>query len=443
VTAVGDLDRARIEELHAGELARFRQARPRSLAMIGRARAHMPNGVPMAWMVSDNDQPVYIDHGLGPGFTDIDGFSYVDFNASDLAMFCGHANPAIVAAVQAQVARSTQFLLPTQASVEVAEELARRYPVPQWQFTLSATQANTEAIRLARAVTGREVVVLFQGHYHGHFEEGLVDLADGRAVPVQRGLSKGVTGRVRIAQFNDPATLAAALQPGDVALVLTEPAMTNYLHLLLPEPGWHQALRELTRRHGTLLAIDETHTHVAGPGGATGLWRLEPDIVTIGKAVAGGLPMGAYGVTAELGEQLDAARNVATGGTLFGNPLSAAAARAALTEVLVPGAYRHTTELGGELADGIEQAIGAAGLPWTVIRFGPRSGQWYGPEPRTGAEAHALTDGQLTRLIRIWLANRGIWEALPGAGPTVPVPATRADVTRYVSAYAELLAQLR
>jgi glutamate-1-semialdehyde 2,1-aminomutase len=443
VTAVGDLDRARIEELHAGELARFRQERPRSLAMIGRARAHMPNGVPMAWMASDNDQPVYIDHGLGPGFTDIDGFGYVDFNASDMAMFCGHANPAIIAAVQAQVARSTQFLLPTPASVEVAEELARRYPVPQWQFTLSATQANTEAIRLARAVTGREVVVLFQGHYHGHFEEGLVDLADGRAVPVQRGLSKGVTGRVRIAQFNDPGTLRTALGMGDVALVLTEPAMTNYLHLLLPEPGWHQALRELTRQHGTLLAIDETHTHVAGPGGATGLWQLDPDMVTIGKAVAGGLPMGAYGVTAELGEQLDAARNVATGGTLFGNPLSAAAARAALTEVLVPDAYRHTAELGGELADGIERAIGAAGLPWTVIRFGPRSGQWYGPKPRTGAEAHALTDGQLTRLIRIWLANRGIWEALPGAGPTVPVPATRADVTRYVTAYAELLAQLR
>jgi glutamate-1-semialdehyde 2,1-aminomutase len=443
VTAVGDLDRARIEELHAGELARFRQGRPRSLAMLGRARAHMPNGVPMAWMASDNDQPVFVDHGQGPGFTDIDGFSYVDFNASDLAMFCGHANPAIVAAVQAQAARSTQFLLPTEASVQVAEELARRYPVGQWQFTLSATQANTEAIRLARAVTGRDVILLFQGHYHGHFEEGLVDLADGRAVPVQRGLSKGVTGRVRIAQFNDPGTLRTALEPGDVALVLTEPAMTNYVHLLLPEPGWHQALRELTRQHGTLLAIDETHTHVTGPGGATGLWNLEPDIVTIGKAVAGGLAMGAYGVTAQLAGHLDAASNIATGGTLFGNPLSAAAAKAALTEVLVPGAYQHTTELGGQLAEGIEDAIKAAGLPWTAIRFGPRSGQWYGPKPRTGAEAHALTDGQLTRLMRIWLANRGIWEALPGAGPTVPIPATRADVTRYTNAYGELLAQLR
>ncbi|HUZ51382.1 MAG TPA: aminotransferase class III-fold pyridoxal phosphate-dependent enzyme, partial [Streptosporangiaceae bacterium] len=429
--------------LHTAELARFRESRPRSLAMISRARAHMPNGVPMSWMVSDNDQPVYIDSGHGPGFTDIDGFSYVDFNASDMAMFCGHANPAIVAAVQAQVARSTQFLLPTEASVQVAEELAGRYPVPQWQFTLSATQANTEAIRLARAVTGRDVVLLFQGHYHGHFEENLVDLEAGQVSALQRGLSKGVTGRVRIAQFNDGDSLRAALEPGDVALVLTEPAMTNSIHLLLPEPGWHEALRAVTRQHGTLLAIDETHTHVVGPGGATAMWQLSPDMVTIGKAVAGGLPMGAYGVTAVLGEQLDADRNVATGGTLFGNPLSAAAARAALTEVLVPAAYAHTSALGSELADGIEQAIASAGLPWTVIRLGPRSGQWYGPAPRTGADAYVLTDGELTRLIRIWLANRGVWEALPGAGPTVPVPATRADVSRYVEAYGDLLTRLR
>src|SRR6516164_52299 len=308
MTAHGDLDRSRISKLLAQELTRFREARPRSMALIGRARAHMPNGMPMAWMASDYDQPVYIDYGEGPGFTDVDGFSYVDFNASDLAMFCGHANPAIVSAVQAQAARSTQFLLPTVASVEVAEELARRYPVPQWQFTLSATQANTEAIRLARAATGREVIVLFQGHYHGHFEEGLVNAEGGQVAVTQRGLSKGVTGRVRIAQFNDAETLRQALEPGDVALVLTEPAMTNWIHMLLPEPGWHEALRDLTRQHGTLLAIDETHTHVVGPGGATGLWQLRPDMVTIGKAVAGGVPMGAYGVTAELGEQLDVAR---------------------------------------------------------------------------------------------------------------------------------------
>ena len=436
------LDPARVRDLHERELARFRAQRPRTRALLERARAHLPNGTPLSWMVEDHDQPVYVERGEGPGFTDVDGFSYLDFNASDMAMFCGHAQQAIVRAIQSQATQSTQFLLPTESSIEVAEELARRYPVPMWQFTLSATQANTEAIRLARAVTGREVIVLFQGHYHGHFEEGVVDLDGDRVAALERGLSKGVTGRVRIAQFNDPARLSAALEPADVAMVLTEPAMTNRLHMLMPEPGWHERLRALTREHGALLALDETHTHVMGQGGATGMWGLEPDVITIGKDIADGVPMGAYGVTSDLGDELLTARHVATGGTLFGNPLSAAAAVAALKEVLVEDAYRHTTALGTELADGIQAAISAAGLPWTAIRFGPRSGQWYGPEPRTGADAFALTDDRLTRLIRVWLANRGVWEALPGAGPTVPVPASPADVDRYVQAYGELLTEL-
>jgi glutamate-1-semialdehyde 2,1-aminomutase len=444
MTAHGDLDRDRIHRLHTEELTRFRAERPGTIALQVRARAHMPNGTPMAWMASDNDQPIYVDHGEGASFTDVDGFTYVDFNASDLAMFCGHAVPAIVRAVTERVARSTQFLLPTEDSIAVAEELARRYPhQTHWQFTLSATQANTEAIRLARAVTDREVVVLFEGHYHGHFEEGLVDRDASPQHPLQRGLSKGVSGRVRIAQFNDADSLAEALAPGDVALVLTEPVMSNGIHLLAPIDGWHDDLRRITREHGTFLAIDETHSHVVGEGGATGLLGLEPDMLTIGKAVAGGIPMGAYGVAANLAPELDVERNVATGGTLFGNPLSAAAALATLTEVLTPDAYARATAAGSRLANGIEDAIAEAGLPWTTIRFGPRSGQWYGPEPRTGAEAHALVDMDLTRLLRIWLANRGIWEALPGAGPTCPVPTTDADVDRYVDAYSELLSALR
>jgi glutamate-1-semialdehyde 2,1-aminomutase len=439
--ALGDLDRRRIKQLRADELDRFVRRRPRSGAMLERALAHMPNGTPMAWMASDNDRPIYIERGEGPAFTDVDGFTYVDFNASDLAMFCGHANPAIVRAIAEQAARSTQFLLPSPGAVDVAEELSRRYPVAAWQFTLSATQANTEAIRLARAVTGREVVVLFEGHYHGHFEEGLVDLADGRAAPVQRGLSKAVTGRVRIANFNDRDDLERALAD-DAAIVLTEPALTNNIHFLPPAEGWHAALRAATREHGTLLAYDETHTHVVGWGGATERWELEPDIVTIGKAVGGGVPMGAYGVNEALGGELDHRNEVATGGTLFGNPLQMAAAKAALTEVLLPEAYAHTTRLGDRLADGIGAAIATSGLPWTTYRFGPRAGQWYGPAPATSHDAVALVDDEITRLLRVWMANRGIWEALPGAGPTVPVPATEADVRRYLDAYEELLAAL-
>lgn len=442
MSATRELDRDRIGRLYAQELTRFREARPRTLALLERARAHMPNGTPMTWMAADNEIPIYVDRGEGPGFTDVDGFTYVDLNASDLAMFCGHAVPAVIRAVTERVARSTQFLLPTSEAIEVAEELARRYPLPAWQFTLSASQANTEAIRLARSATGREVVLLFEGHYHGHFEEGLVGLEAGEPTPLQRGLSKGVTGRVRIAQFNDADSLERALAPGDVAIVLTEPALTNYVHFLPPAAGWHEELRRLTRDHGTVLALDETHTHVVGSGGATGLWGLTPDIVTIGKAVAGGIPLGAYGVSGSLAAELDVHREVATGGTLFGNPLSLAAAKATLTEVLVPDAYARTTALGGRLADGIARAIAASGLAWTPYRFGPRAGQWYGPAPRTGAEALALTDPDLTRLLRMWLANRGIWEAIAGAGPTVPVPATEVDVDRYLDGYASLLAEL-
>jgi glutamate-1-semialdehyde 2,1-aminomutase len=239
--------------------------------------------------------------------------------------------------------------------------------------------------------------------------------------------------------FNDTERLHEALATDDVAIVLTEPAMTNQVHFVEPAPDWHTTLRELTHHHGTLLALDETHTHVVGRGGATGLWHLDPDIVTLGKSIAGGIPLGAYGVTAALADELHVGRNVATGGTLFGNPLSAAAARATLTEVLTPAAYRHATALGGQLADGIQHAIDVHGLPWTAIRFGPRSGQWYGPAPSTSTEALALAvaNVDLTRLIRIWLANRGIWEALPGAGPNVPLPATSDDIRHYLTAYDE------
>jgi glutamate-1-semialdehyde 2,1-aminomutase len=436
------MDRERIRNLHTEELARFRRARSNTIALLERARKHMPNGTPMAWMAYDNDLPVYVARGEGPGFTDVDGFTYVDFNASDMAMFCGHANPAIVRAVTERVSGSTQFLLPTEESVWVAEELARRYPVGHWQFTLSASQANTEAIRVARAATGRETVLLFEGHYHGHFDEALIDIVDGANAPIQRGLTKSVTGKVRIARFNDVEGMRSALEPRDVAIVLTEPAMTNNLHMLLPEPGWHTALREATRETGTVLAYDETHTHVVGERGCTGLWQLDPDIVTLGKSIAGGVPMGAYGMIESLAREIDVPGEVASGGTLFGNPLSAAAAKAALGEVLVPEAYQHAASLATRLEEGINAAIRSAGLAWTTYRLGPRAGQWYGPKPGTSDQALALTDMELTRLLRIWMANRGVWEALPGAGPTVPIPALEKDADLYVNAYGELLAEL-
>ncbi len=434
-------DPAKVRKIHDLERRKFLDARPRTTGLLQRARAHMPNGVPMAWMAIDQEVPVYVDRGEGAGFTDVDGHRYLDVNVADMSMFCGYANPEIVEAVEERARGGTQFLLPTREAVEVAEELAGRYPVPFWQFTLSASQANVEAIRIARAATGREVALLFDGHYHGHFDEGLIDLQEGQLVPAQRGLAKATAGKVRIAQFNDVDALRRALEPRDVAIVLTEPALTNNLHLLLPQPGWHEALRAMTRATGTVLAIDETHTHVTGHGGATRRFGLEPDVVTIGKSIAGGVPLGAYGLIEPLAGEIDVERDgiAATGGTLFGNPLSMAAARAALTRVLTPAAYVHTNSLGGRLADGIEAAIRDSGFPWTAQRFGPRSGQWYGAEPRTGQQALALRDKLLTATQRIWMANRGVWEALPGAGPTMAVPAREADVDFYLDAYASFL----
>jgi glutamate-1-semialdehyde 2,1-aminomutase len=235
-----------------------------------------------------------------------------------------------------------------------------------------------------------------------------------------------------------------------VAIVLMEPAPTNNVGLLMPLPEFHRHVRDATRDAGTLLAYDETHTQVVGPGGLTRRWSLEPDVVTIGKSIASGVPLGAYGMTKSVADVLerpqgrdDEKRAVATGGTLFGNPLSMAAARATMADVLVDDAYTHTETLGARLADGIEKAIGAAGFAWTAHRFWPRSGTTFAPAmPRDAAEASRSLDVPLRRAMRVYLANRGVWEAIIGAGPTVPIPGTEEDVDRYVEAYAGLLEEL-
>ena len=256
-----------------------------------------------------------------------------------------------------------------------------------------------------------------------------------------------VAGTVLV-PLNDPAALAAALEAGDIAIVLTEPALTNNFGLILPDPGFHAELRRLTRDAGTLLAIDETHTQVVGPGGLTAAWGLDPDFVTCGKSIAGGVPFGAWGMTEEIAAVLTQAKGddgersglIAIGGTLFGNALSLAAARATMLEILTPEAYAHTQRLGGRLADGMRAAVARVGLPWHIYRLGPRAGYTFRPEPlRNADEARACQDDLLTRLIRIWLANRGVWEAIVGAGPVASVPATDEDVDAYLGAWNELL----
>jgi glutamate-1-semialdehyde 2,1-aminomutase len=437
------VDPVRVRKLLDDERARFVAERPRTHGIRERARASMPNGVPMQWFNETEDHPLlYVDQGKGAHFTDVDGHRYVDMNIADMSMFCGYAPEPIARAVAERVARGSQFLLPTEDSVWVAEELARRWGLPRWQFTLSASQANTEVMRLARVATGREIVLLFDGKYHGHFDEGLVGLEEGRLAFEEAGPPREALGRVRIVQFNDPDALREALVPRDVAVVLAEPAMTNNNGLIQPLPGFLDEVRAIATETGTLLAFDETHTLVSGPGGLVRRWDLRPDLVSAGKSIAGGIPLGAYGMSEELAAVFEDGRplHVATGGTLFANALSMAAARAALGEVLSDDAYERTANLGGRLADGLERAVAAAGLPWSVHRMYARSGISYGPDlPRNALEAKQIKDPPLTALWRLYLANRGVWEAIPGAGPTVSVPCDREDVDRYVELVGELL----
>jgi glutamate-1-semialdehyde 2,1-aminomutase len=392
--------------------------------------------------------PVFAVDGHGASFTDVDGHRYLDYNLADMSLFCGFDPAPVVAAVAHRVAQGGQFLLPTEDAIWVAEELGRRYGLPRWQFTLAATTANVEAMRLARVATGRPVVVMFDGRYHGHADEMLFAPGTGGLVAELLGLDPGAAHRVRIVPFNDPEALAAALVPEDVACVVTEPALTN-IGVVQPTPGFHAELRRLTIAHGTLLVIDETHTQVCGPGGLTGQWGLQPDLVTFGKSVAGGTPFGAYGMTAALAavferpDPADAHAEIATGGTFFANALSMAAARAALGEVLTGEVYERTARLGTKLADGIEAAAQRAGLPWRAHRLFPRSGYAHGGElPRNAEEARHGFRRDVTDLQRVYFANRGVWEAIYSAGPCVGIAHTEDDVNRYLGVLADFVDEL-
>jgi glutamate-1-semialdehyde aminotransferase len=447
------IDRRRIERLIERELVRFLDERPRSAELIARGSASMPRGVPMSWMTQEfGHPPIFIERGEGAYITDVDGHRYFDTNIADTSMFCGYSPEPVVRAVSLRIGEGAQFLMPTEDAVWVAEELARRWRVPKWQFTLSATFANTEAIRVSRHVTGRPKLLMFSGKYHGHADEMLVTERDGQLEPQYLGLQPSVAEHVVLVGFNDVEAVERALAPGDVACVLTEPALTN-VGVIQPDPGFHAELRRLTREAGTLLILDETHTLICGPGGLVDRWSLEPDIVTLGKSIGAGVAIGAYGmiapVAAALEDQLgdygggDFVPELATGGTLFGNALQMAASRAALGEVLTPEAYERTSALGERLADGIEQVTADAGLPWRAHRLFARSGFAFdGTFARNAPEAHRSHDSELYRLLRLFMVNRGVWEAMEWAGPAVSVAAAAEDVDTYLGVLAALAEEL-
>jgi glutamate-1-semialdehyde 2,1-aminomutase len=444
------IDRDRLAAARAHEQATFDRRTPRSAELRTQARRHMPDGVPMAWMAGLYDHtPLYVAHGDGCRFTDVDGHGYLDFNQADLSATCGFAPPPVLEAIAERATRGLQFLLPVEEAIDLAELLADRFGLPAWQVTLSASGAIAEAIRLVRDRTGRDLVVVFGGHYHGHIDDMLVSGDEQAAHPELRGLTAASAAATRVVPFNDLAALERVLARGGVAAVITEPALTN-VGVVQPDDGFLAGVRALTRAHGSLLILDETHTQTAAYGGLTHAWGLEPDIVTLGKSLGGGVPIGAYGMTNDLRDwmehHLDAygrAAGLATGGTTYANPLSLAAAVAVLRHIQTVEGYERTAALGAQLADGIEAAAARYGLPWRAHRLGGRSGYCLESQlPRNATEAERSIDAELVDTRRLHMANRGVWDAIASAGPAVSFAHAPADVDEYLDALDAFLADV-
>jgi len=348
--------------------------------------------------------------------SDVDGVEYVDFCLGDTGAMFGHSPPAVMRAVSRQLERGITTMLPNEAAIWVAEELARRFGLTYWQMTLTATDANRFAIRIAREVTGRPKILVFNGCYHGTVDETLVELVDGLVIPVPANVGPPVAPRqtTKVIEFNDVRALEEALAPRDVAAVLAEPAMTNR-GIILPERGFHERLRALTRTYGTLLILDETHTLSEGPRGYTGAHGLRPDMITLGKPVGSGIPAAAFGMTADIVERSlpklrgPGADESGIGGTLAGNALAAVAMKATLQHMITERAYARMIPLAERFAAGVEEVIDEFAVPWHVVRLGARAEYRFFPTPpRNGAEAHSPGTAALDRLVHRYMLNRGV-----------------------------------
>jgi glutamate-1-semialdehyde 2,1-aminomutase len=371
----------------------------------------------MNWMVRwAGPFPVYVREASGAGFTDVDGHRYLDFCLGDTGAMTGHAPPAAVEAIRARVGQGLTFMLPTEDSIWVSGELARRFGLPFWQMTLTATDANRFSLRLARHITGRPKILVFNWCYHGTVDETFITLQDGVPRAREGNIGPGVdpTLTTKVVEFNDLPALEAALAPGDVACVLAEPVMTN-IGIVHPQPGFHEELRRITGETGTLLIIDETHTLCAGPGGYTREHGLQPDMLTLGKPLGSGIPAAVYGFTEKVAARIKANSNLEVadvggiGGTLAGNALSMAAMRATLEHVLTEAAYTRTIALAERFTAGVQGVIDDYRLPWHVTRLGSRAEYWFiAHPPRNGGEAAAAVDENLDRYMHLAALNRRI-----------------------------------
>jgi len=431
----------------------FAARNPRSAELYAGA-THLFGRVPMTWMNKNAAGfPLYVDRARGNRVWDVDGHEHVDFALGDTGAMAGHSPQPTVDAVAHRMGElgGLTTMLPTADAEWVGAELTRRFGLSRWSFSLTATDANRWAIRLVRALTGRPKILVNAYCYHGSVDESLIVVGpdgEGAMRPGNVGAPVDVTVTSRVAEFNDLEGLERQLAHGDVAAVLMEPALTN-IGIVLPEPGYLEGVRELCSRTGTLLIIDETHTFSAGPGGATALWGLQPDVLVVGKAIGGGVPCGAYGLSEELAARAEARTDLdlvdmgGVGGTLAGNPVSVAAMRATLEHMLTEDAFAHMVRTATAFTAGVQAAIDRHGLPWSVSQLGARTEyRFASPAPRNGTESAAAQDDELEDFLHVFLANRGIL-LTPFHNMALMSPATTlADVERHHEVFGEALTAL-
>lgn len=440
------LDRERLKRLIAQEEATYLERHPKSKALYDRGCGSLLAGVPMHWMVRSAGRfPLFVEHAKGAHFSDVDGLDYLDLCLGDTGAMTGHAPEPCVKAITEQSSKGITFMLPTEDVIWVGEELQRRFGLKYWQFALTATDANRFSIRLARHITGRSKILVFNWCYHGTVDETFITLRpDGSASsrPGAIGPPVDPNTTTKVIEFNDVPALQAALAAGDVACVLCEPVMTN-IGIVHPAPGYHAALREATRRTGTLLIIDETHTISAGPGGYTRAYGLQPDILVMGKPIAGGVPAAVYGLSEDVATRVrgkirdDESDTGGIGGTLAGNALSIAAMRATLQHVLTQAAYDRTIRLAQRFEKGVQDIIDRYKLPWIVQRLGCRVEYWFHRRPpRNGAEAAASADADLDRFMHLAALNRGILMTPFHNMALIAPDVTEADIDRHTGVFA-------
>lgn len=446
------MDRTRLEQLLRSEEELFHKTHPKSYELYQRAKKSLHGGVPMLWMIRwAGSFPVFVSEAHGAHFTDVDGNKYIDFCLGDTGAMTGHGPAATKDAIRAQIDRGITLMLPYEDVIAVGEELQRRFGLPLWQFALTATDANRFALRMARMITGRPKVLVFNYCYHGTVDETFI-IMDEEGTPISRPNNMGPQVNpihtTKVIEFNDIAALEISLSAGDVAAVLAEPVMTN-IGIIHPDPGFHDELRKLTRKYGTLLIIDETHTICTGPGGYTAAHGLEPDFLTLGKPLAGGVPAAVYGFSQEVADRFQARLAIddadvgGIGGTLAGNALSIAAMKATLEHVLTADFYEKAIALQEKFTAGVEAVIAEFNLPWIVKRLGNRSEYWFRPRPpRNGGEAAAAIDHELDRYMHLYALNRGILMTPFHNMALISPETTQADVDYHTSVFRDAVKSL-